>query len=410
MITPQRSLGHIWDTSNGVPGLLKHTGSGRYYSRYQVDGKRTIVALKTSTWSVAKLRHQDKMAQAERQRQVRRRLAEGEGLMGDLLKRLQEDYSADTSLAASSKTGMKNSVDRIQRCWRACFGKDLRLLRADQITEADARRFANYLHSEAKWKRHASEALKTGYGAVTINKTIELLHRVLRLAVKTGALISLPFELDPVEGGSIRKHEKKKKIRLPSTIKMQELFAQMRLVPENLPDTQPHFIEYIVSRSNESADLAEFMAYSGARLKEATAFVWEDDRKDSIIVRGTKSRGSEDREVPKISALRDLLERMRARREAEGRELNGPAFNVGQCRQAMETACKKVGIERLTHHSLRHFFATVCIEAGVDIPTISRWLGHSDGGILAMQTYGHLRTEHSFAAAAKVKLPVFSVN
>jgi hypothetical protein len=29
-------------------------------------------------------------------------------------------------------------------------------------------------------------------------------------------------------------------------------------------------------------------------------------------------------------------------------------------------------------------FATRCIESGVDIPTVSRWLGHKDGGALAM--------------------------
>jgi integrase len=51
---------------------------------------------------------------------------------------------------------------------------------------------------------------------------------------------------------------------------------------------------------------------------------------------------------------------------------------------------------------LRHLFATRCIESGVDIPTVSRWLGHKDGGALAMKTYGHLRDEHSQAMAAKV--------
>ena len=62
----------------------------------------------------------------------------------------------------------------------------------------------------------------------------------------------------------------------------------------------------------------------------------------------------------------------------------------------------KVGLARITHHDLRHFFATVCIESRVDIPTVSRWLGHKDGGALAMRTYGHLRREHSIAQAQKV--------
>jgi hypothetical protein len=38
----------------------------------------------------------------------------------------------------------------------------------------------------------------------------------------------------------------------------------------------------------------------------------------------------------------------------------------------------------------------------VDIPTVSRWLGHKDGGALAMKTYGHLRDEHSTKMAQKV--------
>jgi hypothetical protein len=38
----------------------------------------------------------------------------------------------------------------------------------------------------------------------------------------------------------------------------------------------------------------------------------------------------------------------------------------------------------------------------VDIPSVSRWLGHKDGGALAMRVYGHLRNEHSQTQAKKV--------
>ena len=59
--------------------------------------------------------------------------------------------------------------------------------------------------------------------------------------------------------------------------------------------------------------------------------------------------------------------------------------------------------ELVRHHDLRHLFASTCIEAGVDIPTVSRWLGHKDGGGLAMKVYGHLRREHSAAQAQRVR-------
>lgn len=69
----------------------------------------------------------------------------------------------------------------------------------------------------------------------------------------------------------------------------------------------------------------------------------------------------------------------------------------------MDAAAEKIGMGRITHHDLRHLFATICIEAGVDIPTVSKWLGHKDGGALAMRVYGRLRNEHSLEMAQRVK-------
>jgi len=164
----------------------------------------------------------------------------------------------------------------------------------------------------------------------------------------------------------------------------------------------PNLVRHLRARAHESADLAEFMAYSGARRSEAASWVWEDDAGDFVVLRGTKTESSQNRLVPKIPAMVDLLGRMKARRQQEGRVLRGAAFLIKECREALQTACKRAGVERWTHHSLRHLFATRCIEAGVDIQTVSRWLGHADGGATAMQIYGHLRQEHSRLQAAKV--------
>lgn len=57
-----------------------------------------------------------------------------------------------------------------------------------------------------------------------------------------------------------------------------------------------------------------------------------------------------------------------------------------ECQKAMERPAKVVGITCITHHDLRHLFATRCIESGVDIPTVSRWLGHKNGGAPAMRS------------------------
>ena len=71
-------------------------------------------------------------------------------------------------------------------------------------------------------------------------------------------------------------------------------------------------------------------------------------------------------------------------------------------RKCLKTACRKLGLPVFGHHALRHFFATCAIESGVDVPTVSRWLGHKDGGQLAMKVYAHLRPTHSDTMIALV--------
>ena len=148
--------------------------------------------------------------------------------------------------------------------------------------------------------------------------------------------------------------------------------------------------------------LARLLAYSGTRLREATALKWSHLNNDEtlLLVPGTKSRASKDRLLPLSPSLVGFLKELRERRGPEAPSAR--IARVGSCLDTLKRACGKVGITEMTHHDLRHFFATRCIESGVEIPTVAKWLGHSDGGALAMKTYGHLRQEHSLAQAAKV--------
>jgi integrase len=100
-------------------------------------------------------------------------------------------------------------------------------------------------------------------------------------------------------------------------------------------------------------------------------------------------------------ALRRLLERLHDTRQPKAADRISVNHSATK---SLLTACRRLGYPHFTHHDFRHFFATTCIESGVDIPTVSRWLGHKDGGALAMRVYGHLRQEHSFAAIKKVTL------
>jgi integrase len=151
--------------------------------------------------------------------------------------------------------------------------------------------------------------------------------------------------------------------------------------------------------------LVEFLAYGGFRKNEAAHVTWADCDfdKGEIVVRGnpeTGTKNSEIRRVPMIPDMRLLLERLRQKRRHAKPE--DAVMRVRECQGAINRACRNLNIPRFTHHDLRHLFATRCIESGVDIPTVSRWLGHKDGGALAMKVYGHLRDSHSVNMAQKV--------
>jgi len=266
---------------------------------------------------------------------------------------------------------------RTRDYWRQRFAAliknwpDLSETEIRRITQADCKKWAS---------TYAKTASPTNY-----NNTVSLLRHVFDVAVEAGVLYSNPAAVvkrAPVRG---------KEVKLPTIEKFNALIAEMRA---------GHGRDSI-----NCADFAAGLAFTGCRKGEAGQIAWRDVDFEAgeIVVRGDSETGTKNwelRRVPLIQDARALFERMRSERGCEARDAK--VFRVGECQKSLDRACKMVGIDRITHHDLRHLFATRCIESGVDIPTVSRWLGHKDGGALAMKTYGHLRREHSIAQAQRV--------
>jgi integrase len=183
-------------------------------------------------------------------------------------------------------------------------------------------------------------------------------------------------------------------IAVPTRKQFPKLVTAMRLA-----DGRPH----IQKKVGPGADLVELLAYSGCRIQEATSIRWRDVdfERNALVVTGgvIGTKNHEYRTIPMTDALRALLLRLRDEQKPKPEDF---IAQVKDAKNSLHGACRRLGYPHFTHHDFRHFFATTCIESGVDIPTVSRWLGHKDGGALAMRVYGHLRQEHSFAAIKKV--------
>ena len=59
---------------------------------------------------------------------------------------------------------------------------------------------------------------------------------------------------------------------------------------------------------------------------------------------------------------------------------------------------KDAGLEHIRFHDLRHTFATLALQNGVDIKTVSGMLGHFSAGF-TLDTYAHVTTSAQKEAA-----------
>ena len=118
--------------------------------------------------------------------------------------------------------------------------------------------------------------------------------------------------------------------------------------------------------SRDCADFLRGLAFTGCRKGEAAEIRWRDldFAAGEIVVRGDPETGTKNwtvRRVPMIPDARALFERMRSERADESP--NEKVFRVNEAQKAIDSAARKLGIPRITHHDLRHLFATVGIES-----------------------------------------------
>jgi integrase len=349
-----------------VANLVRHVQSGNYYARIRVRGKLIWKTLKTDRISVAKLRLSDFHKEERHRADAHKAVARGKMTFGQALETYRERLKGDQSLKDRSKTYREERIAALLKSWPELEQTDVA-----QISKGDC----------LSWTARFGQASPSAF-----NNTVGTLKLVLGLAVEAGARYDNPAV-----------HIKRKKVRqrllqLPSQDQFRELVAFIRRTDGGW--------------GKRCADLVEFLAYSGCRKGEAARVHGRDCNfeKREIAVLGDPATGTKNweiRRVPMIPDMHRLLESIKSDRGEKG-FLANPVMPVHECQGAINSACKSLGITRFTHHDLRHLFATRCIESGVDIPTVSRWLGHKDGGALAMRTYGLLRDQHSANMAQKV--------
>ena len=71
----------------------------------------------------------------------------------------------------------------------------------------------------------------------------------------------------------------------------------------------------------------------------------------------------------------------------------------------LQRVLKRAGLPRIRFHDLRHTFATMALQNGVDVKTVSSMLGHYSAGF-TLDTYAHVTTDAQLKAAQTMGNPI----
>lgn len=350
-----------------TPNLVRHT-NGTYYLRARFGAGPIRESLRTTNYQTARDKLAIRMAE----------LRETGPVVEEAPETLHAAIEAVRAQAKNDPSLMQSTRDSY----------DEQLLFLKKVAPNAELRRLNEQALRVWWK-----GIADAYAPSTANHLLMWMRRTMALAKATGA-ISRDHALKLKAVRILRKRRV-----LLTAEQFRALLVEMRQ-KRNRHDP------------NESADWVEMMTYGGPRPGEMRKLWCEDFGADGVLTiwgmpiaerqtLGTKNHKC--RRVPMTPMMAALVKRIRARWKKEGRAWAGPLFRIKSPTVALRECCKRLDFPHQRVYDLRHTFATICVKSGVDVATFSGWLGHSDGGTLALKNYVHPDEGHSREAAKKVR-------
>ncbi|MBB5349295.1 site-specific integrase [Desulfoprunum benzoelyticum] len=176
-------------------------------------------------------------------------------------------------------------------------------------------------------------------------------------------------------------------------------------------DEATALLSELARRSTDVHDMALFSLQTGARAGEIFSLTWSDIDlfQGTALLRDTKS--NKNRPLFLTDEVKTMLTRRRTS-ETKSTDLVFPDKNgnkIVQISDSFNRAIDKLKLnegltdrrDKLTFHSLRHTYASMLVQAGVDIYHVKELLGHSS--IALTERYSHLSDSSLKQAALTIQ-------
>ena len=297
------------------------------------------------------------------------------------------------------KDYLNNVKPRTREIYKASIRNHLKpalgAIRLEALDTPTIQAFYNGLSSPCKTRDHALSP-----------KTIKDLHGILHKALSQAVAIGY-LRFNPADACNIPKVVRKE------------------LTPLDTEDIQKFLTEI---RGNPFEILLSVTLFMGLREGEVLALSWHNIdfehgtvlincqlqrfREDKGVYRIVPTKNSKGRTIKPATAVMDLLKRQKAI-QAEMRLKAGTAwenndfvftnecghhFDNSTIYRAFKKAATAIGRPDARFHDLRHTFATLALQNGVDVKTVSSMLGHYDAGF-TLRTYTHATRQKQDEAA-----------
>jgi integrase len=271
-------------------------------------------------------------------------------------------YAATLTGADSTKEKKLALIAKLKATWFGIDSLPLRTMKPSQV--------------QTWLAKHYGERSASHY-----NAALTVIRDALQLAMQDKILMESPAD-------GLKYRTRTKPIRLTPTFEQfKQIVADIRAQKFNRD-------------AEQSGDFIEFLGLAGLGQAEAAALTRAHVDLEAEQFFPYRQKTKTGFAVPIFPQLRALVEKL-----CIGKKPHERLFSILESRKALENACKRLGFVRqlsdgslapqFTHRSLRRMFITRAIERGVDVKVIAQWQGHRDGGKLILQTYSHVRPEHS---------------
>ena len=259
-----------------------------------------------------------------------------------------------------------------------------------KLTSLDLQKLYKMLLAEGRIDRIEAKHQPKGLSAKTVRNINQIISSALNLA-KEQKLISS----NPAEACALPKVEHREMKTLP----VEQLTSFLREAKE----TGVYEMYYI--------ELA-----TGLRRGELLGLKWDDIDMANGTIRVQRQVARIDGEIVEaplktknsyrtVSIGDDAIEVLKEQRKKVGREIeyvfpspNGGPISPDSVLNMLHRVLERAGLPKIRFHDLRHTFATLALQNGVDIKTVSGMLGHFSAGF-TLDTYAHVTTSAQKEAA-----------